>query len=83
MIKSSMATDVLAVVLSLPATERATLARERLRSLDEAPVERSADAWDEEIDRRGAEVEAGTAETMTLAEYRDHVAQRRAARSRR
>jgi hypothetical protein len=30
---------------------------------------------------RGAEVEAGTAETITLAEYRAHVQRRRVARA--
>ena len=43
----------------------------------------AADAWDAEIARRGAEVDAGIAETMTIDEYRAHVRQRRAARARR
>ena len=29
-------------------------------------------AWEQDIARRAAEVEAGTAETVTLAEYRAH-----------
>ena len=36
-----------------------------------------------EIERRGAEVDAGTADTMTIEEYRAHVRARRAARARR
>ena len=36
-----------------------------------------------EIARRGAEVDAGVADTMTIDEYRAHVRQRRAARARR
>ena len=48
------------------------------------PVSLDPDAaalWDVEIDRRGAEVEAGTAETLTLDEYQAHVRRRRAARA--
>lgn len=53
-----------------------------LCSLDGERESGAAEAWDEEIGRRGAEVDAGTADTMTLEEYREHVRQRRAARSR-
>ena len=38
---------------------------------------------DVEIERRGSEVDAGTAQTMTLEEYRDLVRERRSARARR
>jgi putative addiction module component (TIGR02574 family) len=75
------AAPVLAEILRFPPEERAKLALELIRSLDEAPDPGAAEAWDAEIDRRGAEVEAGTAETMTLDEYRAHVRQRRAART--
>jgi putative addiction module component (TIGR02574 family) len=75
------AAPVLAEILRLPPEERAKLALELIRSLDEPPDPGAAEAWDAEIDRRGAEVEAGTAETMTLDEYRAHVRQRRAARA--
>ena len=65
-------------VLRLPVDERARLALELIRSLDGEP---DADAlWAAELDRRSAEVEAGTAPTLTLAEYREHVQHRRAAR---
>jgi len=77
------ATDVLTEILLLPVQERARLALALIRSLDQ---ESDADAealWDDEIERRGAEVQAGTAETMTLDEYRDHVRARRAVRARR
>jgi putative addiction module component (TIGR02574 family) len=73
--------EMLADMLKLPAEERARLALELIRSLDGEPEPGAAEAWDAEIDRRGAEVEAGTAETITLAEYRAHVQQRRAARA--
>jgi putative addiction module component (TIGR02574 family) len=75
--------DVLADILRLPAEDRAKLALELLRSLDGEPESGAAAAWDVEIERRAAEVESGKAETMTLEEYRAHVAHRRAARARR
>lgn len=74
---------MLAEMLRLPIEERAKLALELLRSLDGEPDEDAADAWDAEIERRGAEVDAGIADTMTLDEYRAHVRQRRATRARR
>jgi putative addiction module component (TIGR02574 family) len=73
----------LAAILRLPAEERARLALELIRSLDAEAEAGAADAWDAEIARRGAEVEAGTAQTMTVDEYRAHVRRRRAARARR
>lgn len=75
------AAPVLAEILRLPPEERAKLALELIRSLDDEPDPDAAETWDAEIDRRGAEVEEGTAETMTLDEYRAHVRQRRAARA--
>lgn len=78
-----MATDVLADILRLPAEERARLARELIRSLDGEPETGAAQAWDAEIERRGAEVDGDAADTMTLDEYRAHVRRRRAARAKR
>jgi len=73
---------MLTEMLRLPAEERTRLALELLRSLDDGePDANAASAWDAEIERRGAEVDAGTAETMTLDEYRAHVRARRAARA--
>jgi putative addiction module component (TIGR02574 family) len=74
---------MLAEILRLPVEERARLALELLRSLDGEPEPGAVAAWDAEIERRGAEVAAGAADTMTLDEYRAHVRQRRAARARR
>ena len=74
--------EALAAILRLPEEERAKIALELLRSLDGEPDSGAAEAWDEEIDRRAAEVVAGTADTMTLDEYLAHVARRRAARAR-
>ena len=77
------ASDILADILRLPAEERARLDVELIRSLDGEPDPGAAEAWDAEIERRGAEVDVGTAETMSLDGYRAHVRQRRAARARR
>jgi trimeric autotransporter adhesin len=41
----------------------------------------ATEAWDVEIERRAAEITAGTAETLTLDEYRARVRQRRARRA--
>ena len=73
--------DILAEILRLPVEERARLALELIRSLDTEAEAGAADAWDAEIARRGAEVDASIAETMTVDEYRAHVRQRRAARA--
>ena len=70
------ATDMLAEFLRLPAEERARLALELIRSLDTGAETGATDAWDVEIARRGVEVDAGVAKTMTVDEYRAHVRQR-------
>jgi len=75
------ATDMLADILRLPPEERARLALELIRSLDGHADPDAAQAWEAEIERRAAEVEAGSAATMTLDDYRAHVRARRAARS--
>jgi putative addiction module component len=59
---------MLAEILSLPVEERARLALELLRSLDGEPEPGALEAWDVEIERPGAEVDAGAADTMTLDE---------------
>jgi len=81
-LRQMSAAHMLAEILRLPVDERAKLALELLRSLDGDPEPGAAEAWDAEIDRRGAAVDAGTVETMTLDEYRAHVRQRRASRAR-
>ncbi len=55
----------------------------KVDGLEGEPETGADEAWDEESERRGAEVDAGTAETITLEEYRAHVQRRRAARARR
>ena len=73
--------EVLAEMLRLPEGERARIALELIRSLDGESEVGVAEAWAEEADRRSAEVKAGTAETLTLEEYRAHVQRRRVARA--
>ena len=80
---STAATDVLTEILRLPAEQRAKLALELIRSLDGERYTDAAAAWNEEIERRAANVEAGMAETITIDEYRAHVRARRAARAKR
>lgn len=69
-------------VLALSARERAELARRLIVSLDEDVVEEPAAvarAWEDEIRRRLAEVEAGTAELVAA----EHVFSEVRARARR
>ncbi len=57
-------------VLGLPELERAELAHELVKSLD-APFDAdAAEAWDEEILRRLAEIDAGTAKLIDREELR-------------
>ena len=77
------AADILADILRLPAEERARLALELIRSLDGEPDGDATQAWEVEIERRGAEVDAGAADTMPLDEYRARVRERRAVRAKR
>lgn len=77
------APDILADILRLPAEKRARLALELIRSLDGEPEAGAAQAWDAEIERRGAEIDRDAADTMQLDEYRAHIRRRRAARANR
>jgi putative addiction module component (TIGR02574 family) len=56
--------------LSLPEAERAELARDLVRSLDAPADSGVGDAWDREIVRRLAEVDAGTAKLIDRDEFR-------------
>ncbi len=69
-----MATETLhklrSQVLTLSEAERAELAHELVKSLD-APADTDvADAWDKEILRRLAEIDAGTARLIDRDEFR-------------
>ena len=56
-------------LLSLSEGDRAKLALELLSSLDGPPDDGVAEAWDQEILRRLAEVDSGTAEIIDRAEF--------------
>jgi len=73
MLKSAMATkdELLADVLKLPRDQRAELAHELLRSLDERTADDSATteaAWEEELCRRADEILSGTGKTVDAFE---------------
>jgi putative addiction module component (TIGR02574 family) len=62
--------------LQLSERERAELAHDLMKSLD-APAEAdAADAWDKEILRRLAEIEAGTEKLVDRAELRRQMEER-------
>jgi hypothetical protein len=67
-------------IMLLPREERARLALELLRSLDDADLD-AGEAADVEITRRVSELDAGIAETLTHDEYRAHGRARRASRA--
>jgi len=59
-----------AQALELPADERAELAHSLMKSLDGAPETGVAEAWDQEVLRRLAAIEAGTAKLVDREELR-------------
>ena len=60
---------------ALPREDRARLAEELLASLEESPSAEVDAAWDAEIQRRIAEVEAGTAKLVPAEEVFSRVRQ--------
>ena len=56
--------------LALPAAERARLAHELLRSLDESEEAGAAEAWLVEIERRAREIQTGTVAPVEWSEVR-------------
>lgn len=62
--------------LSLPQEERAELAQHLMASLDAPADPDAAEAWDKEILRRLAEIDAGTAKLIDRAELRRRIEQR-------
>ena len=56
----SIAANKVAEVLALPVQDRAFLARELIASLDETVDVDAETQWNEVIDRRSREIEAGT-----------------------
>lgn len=72
-----MATDILKRLreeaLGLTEAERADLARTLMESLDAPADPDAADAWDREIVRRLAEIDAGTATMVDRDEFRNRM----------
>lgn len=62
--------------MRLDAKERATLMRLLIDTLDNESEEGSEDAWRAEIDRRIAELDAGTVDTIPWEELRARLYQR-------
>ncbi|MCC6998923.1 MAG: addiction module protein [Deltaproteobacteria bacterium] len=62
--------------LALPAQDRAALAHDLLRSLDDADDPDADQAWLIEIERRAAEVDAGTAVLDDWSAVRERLASR-------
>lgn len=63
-------------VLTLPETERAELAHVLVKSLDAPSDVDAADAWDKEILRRLAEIDAGTAKLVDRDDFRRRLQER-------
>ena len=63
-------------VLGLPDGDRAHLAHDLIRSLDSSPDPGAADAWDLEIMRRLATIDAGTAQYVDRDEMRRRMRER-------
>ncbi|MBI4602782.1 MAG: addiction module protein [Planctomycetes bacterium] len=76
--------EILPVALALPGEERARLAQELLRSLDESPDAGASAAWAEEIERRIRELDSGLAKPVDWPAARERIlrrlSERRAAR---
>lgn len=72
--------EILPQLLRLPARERARLAAELVKSLDESEDADAAEAWLEEIDRRAREVTSGAAKLEDWAEVRRRIELRLRAR---
>jgi putative addiction module component (TIGR02574 family) len=80
------AADLLPQLLALPVQEREKLVDELVKSLeydqqDPGSLEQIEAAWNAEIARRSAEVDAGTADLLTWEEHEALMDQRMAARA--
>ena len=70
---TSQAKALLDQALQLPDDERAEMAALLLRSLDAVTDEGAEEAWDREIERRLAEVDAGTVELVPWDEAKRRI----------
>jgi putative addiction module component (TIGR02574 family) len=72
--------ELLSAVLALPRAERAKLAQDLLRSLDESQDADLDAVWAVEIARRAREVSVGTVKPVDLEVARERIANRLKAR---
>ncbi|MCA9705459.1 MAG: addiction module protein [Myxococcales bacterium] len=82
-VQSDTGQSIFDEALSLPESDRAKLAQELLRSLEddhEAPPALDDAALETELDRRLQQVVDGTVQTMTVEQAQAFLAERRAAR---
>jgi putative addiction module component (TIGR02574 family) len=68
------ADELLKKALTLPASERATLAGSLIDSLEEVDETSAQDAWNDEIARRIEELDSGKAKTISWDEVRRRIA---------
>jgi len=67
------ATKLLKKALTLPVAERAELAGSLIESLDNTEDESVAEAWDQEIARRMAELDSGKVKPISLEQARQRL----------
>lgn len=68
--------DILKEALALPPDARASIADSLLNCLDEAVDAGTAEEWEREIQKRIAEVEAGTVKTISWSDAREQLMSR-------
>jgi putative addiction module component (TIGR02574 family) len=68
--------DILKEALALPPDVRASIANSLLDSLDQEVEAGASEEWEREIQRRIAEVEAGTVKTISWSDAREHLKSR-------
>jgi putative addiction module component (TIGR02574 family) len=67
------ARQILPKLLKLPKSERAALATELIRSLDEAEDADAAEVWVRELDKRANDVSSGRAKTFIWTRARRRI----------
>jgi putative addiction module component (TIGR02574 family) len=68
------AAELLKKALALPVSERADLAGSLIESLDEEREPSVAAAWDEEVERRMADIDSGKVKAISLDDARRRLA---------
>jgi len=73
---TQQALELLQKALALPEEERTALVRSLIESLEEVADPGAERAWDEEIARRIADLDSGTAKTVSWDEVRQRISAR-------